>query len=104
MLASETINMVRNTRYTNFNYPLFPAIEPVYNAFFVVIDKPIFSGTGDRIAALDKRRDKVFTGLHEIVKRWCYIADEDNSRQSNCERERNINECRSTRAKYQIIL
>jgi hypothetical protein len=76
-LASETIKMVTDTANTTFTTnPLFTAIEPAYNAFFAVLDKQTFSGMGEQIAALDKRRDKVYSGLYQIIKGWSKFVGE----------------------------
>jgi hypothetical protein len=77
-LASATVKMVTDTGDATFTAtPLFNAVDPARVAFFAVLDKPTYSGTGGEIFALDKRRDKVYAGLHEILKGWSKFKDED---------------------------
>jgi hypothetical protein len=77
-LASETVQIVKDTNDdTLTGHPLFKTITPAYDLFFPVLDKSTFSGMGEEIAALDKRRDNVYSALHGIVKGWSKVKDEE---------------------------
>ena len=68
-LASETIKMTTDTGATAItSTPQFKAIDPAYKELFAVLNKDTYSGMGEEIKTLDASRDKLFTGLHDIVK------------------------------------
>ncbi len=68
-LAKRVINSSKSGNYTLIeNHPLLLEIEKEYEIYEKVYSKLVYSGKGEQVAQMDKKRDSLMTGIRLVVR------------------------------------